>query len=183
MTLLDTESAPTQLAASGAAELTLLPSPKRFSLRARAANAKALSKAVGAPLPEKIGRRSQQGSTEVLCLGPDEWTILASEADADALIDACAKVYAKAPHSLTDISDRDISVRISGPKAAELLTVGCPRDIDRIAEGEARRTVIDGASAVLWRDGAQEFRLDLWRSFAPHIIDLLQHGCGELAAE
>src|SRR5690606_13933578 len=109
--------------------------------------------------------------------------VLVAEADAPGLVESCARMYAEAPHSLTDISDREISVRIEGPKAAELLTLGCPRDIDRVGESEGRRTLMDGATVVLWRDGAQVFRLDIWRSFAPHVIALLETGCAELAAE
>ena len=174
---------PGPLAESSAATVTLLAPVGRFSLRAREADVPALSKAVGVDLPRKIGARAGAGTTEVLCLGPDEWQILTDEADAARLAADCAGVYAEAPHSLTDVSDREISVRIEGPKATELMTLGCPRDIDRIAAGEGRRTVMDGASVVLWRDGAESFRLDMWRSFAPHVIALLKTGCAELAAE
>ena len=87
------------------------------------------------------------------------------------------------PHSLVDISAREVTLTIEGPKAAELLTLGCPRDIATIAPGEGRRTLFDGATVVLWRDAADRFRMDIWNSFAPHVAQLLQTGCKELAAE
>ncbi len=174
---------PGPLAESSAAAVTLLAPVGRFSLRARETDVPALSKAIGVDLPRRIGSRASVGTTEALCLGPDEWQILTDEAAAPRLAEDCACIYAEAPHSLTDISDREITVRIEGPKAPELVTLGCPRDIDRIADGEGRRTLMDGASVVLWRDGAQSFRLDMWRSFAPHVIALLKTGCAELAAE
>lgn len=174
---------PGPLAASSAATVMLLAPVARFSLRAREADVPALSKAIGVDLPRRIGHRAGRGTTEALCLGPDEWQILVAEPDASRLVDDCARLYPEAPHSLTDISDREITVRIEGPRAPELMTLGCPRDIGRIAEGEGRRTLMDGASVVLWRDGAQSFRLDIWRSFAPHVIALLKTGCAELAAE
>lgn len=174
---------PGPLATSSAVTVSLLSPAGRFSLRARQAELPALSEVVGVDLPRKIGIRAGTGTTEVLCLGPDEWQILTAETDAFRLSEACARIYAEVPHSLTEISDREISVRIEGPKAAELLTLGCPRDIDRLGVGEGRRTLMDGATVVLWRDGAQEFRLDIWRSFAPHVIALLETGCSELAAE
>ena len=71
---------------------------------------------------------------------------------------------------------------VEGPAAAELLTIGCPRDIDRIAPGRGCRTVMDGVTVLLWRDAPERFRLDIWRSFAPHVIALLRTGCVELAA-
>lgn len=174
---------PGPLATSSAASVTLLAPVGRFSLRLSETDAPALSRAIGADLPGRIGGRTRVGTTDVLCLGPDEWLILVAEADAPRLTEACARLYAEVPHSLTDISDREVSVLIEGPKAAELLTLGCPRDIDRLKEGEGRRTLMDGATVVLWRDGAQNFRLDVWRSFAPHVIALLETGCAELAAE
>lgn len=183
MTVLAQKFTPGPLAASCAVTVTLLPPVGRFSLRAREAGLPALSEVIGVELPSRIGARANSGATEVLCLGPDEWQILADQADAPRLIEACARIYAETPHSLTEISDREISVRIEGPKAAELITLGCPRDIDRLAVGEGRRTLMDSATVVLWRDGAQDFRLDIWRSFAPHVIALLETGCAELAAE
>jgi len=183
MTTHDPVFQPGPLSESSAATVTLLPPVGRFSLRAREADLPALSKAVGVDLPRRIGSRAGAGTTEVLCLGPDEWQILIDEADAPRLVEDCARLYAEVPHSFTDISDREITVRIEGPKASELITLGCPRDIDRIAEGEGRRTLMDGVTIVLRCDGAQSFRLDMWRSFAPHVMALLKSGCAELAAE
>ncbi len=174
---------PGPLAETAAATVTLLAPVARFSLRARATHLKALSAALGLDLQGRIGTRARAGETEALCLGPDEWLIHAPEAEADRITGACATVYAEAPHSLTEITDRELSVRITGPAAAELLTIGCPRDIDGIAPGSGRRTLFDGATVVLWRDAAAEFRLDVWRSFAPHLFHLLETGCRELAAE
>ncbi|MDX1655237.1 MAG: sarcosine oxidase subunit gamma [Candidatus Competibacteraceae bacterium] len=174
---------PGALVASSAVAVTLLAPVGRFSLRLREANVPALSQAVGVELPGKIGVCAKADTLEVLCLGPDEWLIHLPEADGFRLVEACARVYPEAPHSLTEITDREVSVLIEGPKAAELLTLGCPRDIDRLQEGQGRRTLMDGATVVLWRDGARRFRLDMWRSFAPHVISLLETGCFELAAE
>lgn len=163
------------------ATVTPLDPVARLSLRATEAGVGTLFAAMGLDLPGRIGARSAVGATEALRLGPDEWVLLAPDAEAARLAAACAA--ADAPHSLVDISDREISVRIAGPGAADLLSIGCPRDIDAIAVGEGRRTVVDGVTAVLWRDGPQEFRLDVWRSFAPHVLALLDRGCAELAAE
>jgi sarcosine oxidase, subunit gamma len=183
MRALDCSLTPGPVATSNAATVSIMASVGRFSLRAREAQLPVLSSAIGVDLVRKIGARASTGATEALCLGPDEWQILTAEADARRLTEACARIYPEAPHSLTDISGREISVRIEGPKAAELLTLGCPRDIDRLAEGEGRRTLMDRATVVLWRDGMASFRLDVWRSFAPDVIALLLIGCAELAAE
>lgn len=183
MALLSDVLEPGTLAECAAATVTLLAPAARFSLRAGEAEQAGLSAALGVGLPARVGRRAAAGGTEALCLGPDEWLILAPEASAAGIAQACAAIYPEAPHSMTEISDRELSVRIEGPGAAALLTLGCPRDIGSIATGEGRRTVFDGASVILWRDGDQEFRMDVWRSFAPHLVSLLRTGCAELAAE
>lgn len=167
------------IAASSAASVTALPPVARLSLRARGETAAALSAALGVDLPGRVGARAQAGAREVLCLGPDEWMIHGPEGDADAIAAACATVAA--PHALVEVSDRELSYAISGPQAADLLTLGCPRDPDSIAVGEGRRTVFDGATVLLWRDGRDAFRMDVWRSFAPHVLHLLTTGCRELA--
>jgi sarcosine oxidase subunit gamma len=183
MTVLSHAFTPGPLVAHGPVKLTLLSPVARFSLRLREANIQALSKALGIDLPKQIGARASNGSTEILCLGPDEWQILAKEDDAQGITDACAAVYDDATHSLTEVSAREITVRIDGERAAELLTIGCPRDIDLIPVGSGCRTIIDSATVTLWRDEEQSFRVDVWRSFAPHLFELLMTGCAEFAAE
>lgn len=164
--------------------LRVSPAPAcgRLSLRARGDLAP-LNGALGLSLPGSIGKRAAAGAVEALRLGPDEWTIHAPEADMAGLIAACAKVYAAHPHSLVDISGREVTLVIEGPHAAELLTIGCPRDPATIAPGEGRRTVFDGVSVILWRDSETRFRMDCWQSFAPFVLSLLKTGRRELAAE
>ena len=87
------------------------------------------------------------------------------------------------PHSLVDVSGREVTLVIDGPRAAELLTIGCARDIEAIPVGQGRRTAFDNVTVILWRDAATVFRLDVWTSFAPHVAGLLDAGCRELAAE
>ncbi|MHA6324237.1 sarcosine oxidase subunit gamma [Roseivivax sp. CAU 1753] len=172
---------PGPLAKTGAARVDLIAPVGRFSLRARADAIAALSAALGFDLPARIGTRTASEGTEALCLGPDEWLILAAEDAGAGIVAAFAAVYADTPHALTEITDREVTFRLGGPQAAELLTLGMPRDVDSIATGAARRTLFDGATVVLWRDGEQDFRMDVWRSFAPHVASLLVTGCTELA--
>ena len=164
-----------------AARVDVLPGEGRLSLRARGDLAP-LGKALGLTLPERTGLRAASGKVEAIRLGPDEWTILAPADAVAGLEAACAAVYGEHPHSLVDISGREVTLSIEGPKAAELMSLGCPRDIATIPAGEGRRTLFDGASVVLWRDAEDRFRMDVWNSFADHVAHLLATGCKELAA-
>lgn len=172
---------PEILTETRAATVAVLPDTGRLSLRARKPALPALGAALGLTLPERIGQRAAGAGLEALCLGPDEWVLLAAPDKVADLLGACARV--ELPHSLVDISGREVTFRITGPRAAELLSIGCPRDIATIAEGAGRRTVFDGVTVVLWRDGENSFRMDVWNSFAPHLRTLLDIGARELAAE
>lgn len=171
------------LVRTGAATVSIEATQGRLSLRAGGADLAAVGVALGVTLPERIGQRAAAGSVEVLALGPDEWVILVPESQVAGLIAACHAIQADHPHSLVDISGREVTVLIEGPRAAELLTLGCPRDIDGIGVGEGRRTLFDGATVVLWRDADDRFRMDIWNSFAGHLGHLLDTGARELAAE
>lgn len=173
---------PGALADTAAARVAIAPACGRLSLRARGELAP-LEAALGLALPGRIGQRSQAGALQAMRLGPDEWILQATEAGIAGIQSACAALYASHPHSLVDISGREVTLLVAGPRAAELLSIGCPRDIDMIAVGEGRRTLFDGATVVLWRDAPDAFRMDAWNSFAPHLADLLVTGCRELAAE
>jgi sarcosine oxidase subunit gamma len=173
---------PGTLTASAAARVGFAPRCARFSLRARGDLAP-IESALGLSLPARIGRRASAGELEALCLGPDEWMLHAPESASAGIVTACAGVYATHPHSLVDISGREVSFVIDGPRATELLTLGCARDLDTIAVGEGRRTLFDGATVILWRDGDTSFRLDCWTSFATHLFHLLDTGVRELGAE
>ncbi len=174
---------PGPVAESAAARVTLAAPVARFSLRARPAARATLARVLGLPLPDRIGARSRAEAREALRLGPDEWLIHAPEAEAPRLTADCAAAYDAAPHSLVEITDREVTFTLTGPKATELLTLGLPRDPDSIAVGEGRRTIFDGQTVVLWRDEDQAYRMDVWRSFAPHLAHLLATGCRELAQD
>lgn len=154
----------------------------RFSLRARGDLA-AIEAALGLALPVKIGTCARTDGLEVLCLGPDEWLVLTSDAVGAEVSAKLTSVYGNVPHSLTEITAREVTFTVKGQQAAELMTIGCPRDINAIPAGEARRTVFDGATVVLWKDAEDVFRIDVWNSFASYLAQTLHTGATELALE
>lgn len=147
-----------------------------FSLRLPGEAVAAGSRAAGVELPTRIGARSaaDDGSSEALCVGPDEW-ILRVPADSAAPI---AEGFAglDVSHSLVDISDREVEIAVEGDGAADILALGVPIDLARVAVDGGTRSVFDGVPVTLWRDGHGAFRLQVWRSFAPQLLALLQRG-------
>ena len=165
-----------------AVSLAVLPPVARFNLRIAPADLAVASKAFGVTLPAKIGQGAQTGNRAAYCIGPDEWLLHALQADQSAIVSAFDAARAKSAHSLAVISDREITIGITGPAAADLLSVGCPLDLSRMAVGSAKRTVFDYAQVMLIRDGDDAFRLEVWRSFFPHVHGLLEIATREFAA-
>ena len=64
---------------------------------------------------------------------------------------------------------------VSGPEAETLLAAGCPLDLEAGAfpVNMCTRTMLAKAEIVLWRTGAQAFRVEVWRSFAPYVAAFL----------
>ena len=163
-------------------DLTLLPEAPRFNLRVAGEHRHSASAAFGVDLPGRVGQQAIAGARSALCLGPDEWVLYTAEHDSEALRHDFRAIAAEAPHSLTDISDRELTIELAGARAAELLTVGCPRNIFTMAPETGIRTVFDSAQVVLLRDAEDRWRLEVWRSFLPHVWGLLSIANRELSS-
>ena len=166
----------------GDVTLSVLPPVARLNLRIAPADLRSASQAFGVELPTKVGHGLHKDGRSAWCMGPDEWLFHAPEAEQSAIVEAFARVRDDAAHSLVVISDREVTYGLTGPRATELLTTGCPIDLRRIGIGNAKRTVFDTAQVVLIRDGEDDWRLEVWRSFAPHVEALLATAQAEFAS-
>ena len=133
---------------------------KRYSLRAR--SAQALETLFNLKVPKKIG--ATEGS--FACLGPDEW-LLRTETD------TAMPTSAGLPVAITDISERSVCLIIEGPRASELLLSGCPLDLDNFAVGRATRTIYETVEIIIIRDTEDRFQVEVWRSFAAWLWTVL----------
>ncbi len=164
--------------------LAPLPSAARYSLRGGAEARAAASRAFGVELPEAACRAAVAGGRAALWLGPDEHLLIAPESDAAALAAALPAALAGVPHSLVDVSHRQVAFEVHGPHAEWLLAHGCPLDLDaaRFPVGMCTRTVFVKSEVTLWRTAGDRFRLEVWRSFADYVVALLAETAQELPA-
>lgn len=153
----------------------------RFNLRVAPGNRGAVSNTIGFDLPIEIGTKAQNVRLDALCLGPDEWVLHCDNSDRGTVVDDFAKIYDQAPHSLVDISDRQRSILVMGAGASTLVSVACPIDLRDIPVGSGKRTIFDCAQIVLHREGEENFRIEVARSFAEHVWGLLNIANAELA--
>jgi sarcosine oxidase subunit gamma len=130
----------------------------------------------GVQLPTTPMRAQVAGARAALWLGPDEWLLLAPEERGTALDAALSGALAGQPASLVDVSHRQVGLVVAGPHAAELLNAGCPLDLDPTVfpVGMCTRTILGKVEIVLWRTADDTFRIEVARSFAPYVVELLR---------
>jgi sarcosine oxidase subunit gamma len=126
-------------------------------------------------VPAAACRAVAAGDSAALWLGPDEWLLICREHAADETTLELRAALADVPHSLVDVSHRQVALEVSGPDAPLLLAAGCPLDLDAAAfpVGMCTRTMLAKAEIVLWRTAADVFRIEVWRSFAPYVSAFL----------
>jgi sarcosine oxidase subunit gamma len=79
-------------------------------------------------------------------------------------------------HSLVDVSQRQVALAVAEPGARDRLASGCPLDLDPEAfpVGMCTRTLFGKAEALLWRPSAEEYHLEVGRSFADYVRGCLR---------
>lgn len=133
----------------------------------------AAGKAFGISLPEVACRAHAGGERAALWLGPEEHLLLAPPTEARTLETQLDGALQGLAHSLVDVSQRQVALAVSGPRARDLLESGCPLDLDaeRFAVNACARTLFAKAEVVLWRRGAEEYHLEVARSFADYVLE------------
>ncbi|GAC1458305.1 MAG: sarcosine oxidase subunit gamma [Steroidobacteraceae bacterium] len=160
-----------------------LPPATRYILRGGPGVRAAAAQALGLQVPASACRAVPEGERAALWLGPDEWLLIAADGSAAAMATALNLALQALPHSLVDVSHRQVGLAVSGPQAATLLAAGCPLDLDArpFPVNMCTRTVLGKAEVVLWRTGPDAFRIEVWRSFASYVCAFLAeaaHGLG-----
>lgn len=145
----------------------------RFSLRIARAHLGKAAEAFGQEIPAGIGGMSSGGQRTALCLGPDEWLLMAPESEGDGIAVRFASLGDHVPNSLVDVGHRTVGIDVSGPAAALVLNAGCPLDLDKFAIGGGTRTILDKAEIILMRFERERYRLEIIRSFAEFVWNFL----------
>ncbi len=152
------------------------PPVDRFVFRGGGEAARAAcSAAFRAELPVRLGAVGQFGERAALWLGPDEWLLIADGESVESIAPVIEDGLKGVPHSLVDVSHRQVALNVRGPAAPRALSAGCPLDLRLKAfpVGMATRTLFDRAEIVLWRQGETEFRVEVARSFSPYLAAAL----------
>ena len=156
--------------------LTIAAAPpgSRLVFRGPDSAAAAAGGAFGLALPETLNRAASDGTRTAFKLGPDEWLLLGPVEEEASLFSAIEAAVAQ-PHSLVDVSHRNVAIMLDGALAADVLNAGVMLDLelDAFPVGMATRTLFAKTEIVLWRKGPNSFHVEVWRSFAPYLHGLL----------
>ncbi|HEY7887300.1 MAG TPA: sarcosine oxidase subunit gamma family protein [Steroidobacteraceae bacterium] len=155
--------------------LRQLPPASRFVLRGGPQALVAAVGALGLPRSDSPCRAVRNDGRAALWLGPDERLLLGTADAAGETESLLQRALAGMPHSLVEISHAQGAFELRGARAATILNTGCPLDLDSAAfpVDMCTRTVFAKAQIVLWRTGAETFRVETARSFAPYVTKIL----------
>jgi sarcosine oxidase subunit gamma len=161
----------------------MLPPAARLAVRGGETAATLIGMGFGLALPRAVCRAATDGTRSALWLGPDEWLLIAPKGEEQALMKKIAGALGSEPASVVDVSDRNLAIAVRGPKATEALNGFNSLDLDPAAfpVGMCTRTLFGKAETVLWRTGAETFRIEVWRSFAPYVLGCLEEALREYA--
>jgi sarcosine oxidase subunit gamma len=169
--------APVDLLPTPVAGVTLRTAPAATRLLLRGADAVAAAgNAFGVAMPMTPCKSNADGARVSLWLGPDEWLLIAPEAETPALQVKMEAALGGVAHSLVDISHRQTALTVEGRGAELLLNAGVPLDLSLAAFPIAAvvRTIFEKVEIILWRQQSESFHVEVWRSFAPYLCALLE---------
>ena len=140
----------------------------------------AIQAAYGVALPAKPGRIEGNGISFVWA-GPDQWLAISERAGTrDLETELIGALTGLA--SVVDHSDGRVVIRISGPRARDVLAKGVPVDLDPRAfgPGDVAITHASHIGVILWQlDNTPTYEVALFRSYA----DTFAHWIEEAAEE
>ena len=137
---------------------------------------KAAEQALGVAPPLEPNRTAAAGEVTVLWTQPGEWLVLAApEASLSDTLDAAGLV-------VTEVSDSRAALRLSGPRAVDLLRKGTSLDVHprRFRPGHCAQTALAQAGVLLHRPGEEPaYDILCERSFAEYLWLWLEDAAGE----
>ncbi|MCY4589043.1 MAG: sarcosine oxidase subunit gamma [Alphaproteobacteria bacterium] len=133
---------------------------------------------VGTAPPTTPNRCVFHDTLAVIWLGPDEWLVVTPPGREEGLLDALAAEGIV----VTDVSDQSTVIRLTGPRAREVLAQGCALDLHprSFRVGSAAQSRIGRIRTTLWQvDDQPGYDLLVSCSFAAWLWAWLTDAGGE----
>ncbi|MFI6406123.1 sarcosine oxidase subunit gamma [Streptomyces sp. NPDC050548] len=173
----------------GAVRLAELPFLAQVNVRldAKGAAADAVGLALDLSLPLEPNTVVRSGELRVLWLGPDEWLVVGPPDTQRDLEDRIRAASGDEHVAVTDVSAQRTTLLVSGARARDLLSHGCPLDLHPRAFGAGRcaqSTVARTQVVLVARDEpGSGFWVLVRSSFAGYLTDWLLDAAAEYIQE
>lgn len=161
----------------------------QLGLRAEpeSASGRALEAVLGLPLPRRVGEvTGDSAGLHVLWLSPDEFLAVGpdeavSGVATTAQADRLAAALGAEPGQVVDVSANRTTLELSGPRARTVLEKSVRIDLHprEFPVGRAVTTLLEKTPVILWRTGADTWRVLPRASFATHVVRWLLDGMRE----
>jgi sarcosine oxidase subunit gamma len=157
-------------AVSGAGIDIAEPPPSgRIVLRGPAGDARFLAatrECLGIEAPPPPLKAASAGGRSVLGLGPDEWMVLC-DADAPRYIVPKLREHLRGVHAaVVDVSNAFATLRLTGPRAVDLLRKGCSAPVDKLAPSGCMQTRVVRYTVLIHGTAPETLDLHVARSYA-----------------
>ncbi len=88
----------------------------------------AAERTLGTALPLTPNRTATAGLLTIMWLGPDEWWVV-GPSEATGLAETLRQATAGLHAAVTEVGDSRVCLRLTGPRAGDVLAKGCPLDL------------------------------------------------------
>lgn len=127
------------------------------------------------------------GGRVIMWLGPDEWLVACPAGEEKALFAELRAALVGVHAALVDLTDAQTIIRVSGPRARDLIAKGCTLDLHphTFGVGHVARSTLAHIQVTLYQSagdsekGGPAFDLYVGRSFAQHLWLWLEDGARE----
>ena len=132
----------------------------------------AASSVLGFDLPTEPNTSAAEGDLLALWLGPDEWHIVTPPAAQTPLLDSLEAAFDGMHVAVTDVTGGQTVLTVSGPRARDVLSKGCPLDLhpNVFKPTHCAQTLLAKANVIIrcLDNSPPSFELIVRRSFAEY---------------
>jgi len=141
-----------------------------------------VQRCLGISLALRPNTLSASETVSTLWLGPDEWLLIAQNSKEGELAHALRAALCGQHAAVTDITDGQAVLCLSGPNALDVIQRGCPLDLHprTFRPGSCAQTHIAKAPVLIWRaDDLSCYYFVVRRSFADYFALWLQDAASD----
>ena len=135
---------------------------------------------LGAPWPKQPGTIAS-GRVDILCIGPSEWLVTATDSDARVLHRKLEGAFGGSAFRATNVSHALVRIEVQGLEVRALLVKGCALDLhpSHFPPGRCARTRFAALPTVLRCTGPTNFECIVTSSYRDYLLSWLADAAEE----